>query len=368
MSASPSAEASARSHGELLTLGVEEEFLLLDAATGEVAPVAPQVLTLLGGEPGIKLEFMRYQLETTTGICTTLDEVYRDITRLREITADATAQLGYLLVASGVVPLSVPGLSALTDDPRYGELARRYPLQAAGCGTCACHVHIGIPSRELGVQVLARLRPWLATLLALTANSPIADGRDTSWSSWRYRRWCQWPSAIPPRAWRDVRAYDAAVHNLIRGGRALDERGIYFHARLSPRYPTVEVRIMDACLTSEDTLLAVALVRGLVAAALDEARRGLPVEHCGRIAAGLASAARHGLDGQVTDPHTGCALRQRDLTNALLNRITDAEPVAQLLDRLHTHGTGAARQRAMWSKAAELREFTRLLAEATRAH
>ncbi len=76
----------------------------------------------------------------------------------------------------------------MTDQPRYRELARRYGPRAARAGsTCGCHVHVGVPSRDLGVQVLARLRPWLAPLLAITATSPIAGGRDTGWASSRYR-------------------------------------------------------------------------------------------------------------------------------------------------------------------------------------
>ena len=88
-------------------------------------------------------------------------------------------------MASGVAPYRTPGLAAVTPQPRYRELARRYGPVVAEAGTCGCHVHVGVPSRDLGVQVLARLRPWLAPLLAVSANSPIADGHDTRWASWR---------------------------------------------------------------------------------------------------------------------------------------------------------------------------------------
>src|SRR5207247_11147259 len=112
--------------------------------------------------------------------------------------------------------------------PRPGAGPRRYGPVVAEAGTCACHVHVGVPSRDLGVQVLARLRPWLAPLLAITANSPIAGGRDTGWASWRYVLQSRWPTATPPAAWPDAAAYDAAVRRLIGQGAAIDERSVYF--------------------------------------------------------------------------------------------------------------------------------------------
>ena len=127
---------------------------------------------------------MRFQVETATRVCTSLDDLGRELARLRRLVADAAASLGCRLVASGIAPYRAPGLAAMTDQPRYRELARRYgPLAAEAGSTCGCHVHVGVPSRDLGVQVLARLRPWLASLLAITVNSPIAGGRDTAWAS-----------------------------------------------------------------------------------------------------------------------------------------------------------------------------------------
>ena len=162
----------------VITLGVEEEFLLLDPSTGATVLAAPDLVRMLG-EPGVRPELMRFQVETATAVCTSLDEAGRELIRLRRLAADAAAHLGCRLVASGVAPYGTPGLDALTPQPRYQELARRYAPVVAQAGTCACHVHVGVPSRDLGVQVLARLRPWLAPLLAITANSPIADGHDT---------------------------------------------------------------------------------------------------------------------------------------------------------------------------------------------
>ena len=229
---------------DAITLGVEEEFVLLDPSTGATVLAAAELVRMLGGEPGVRTELMRFQVETVSAVCTSLDEAGRELTRLRRLAADAAAQLGCRLVASGVAPYGTPGLAAVTGQPRYRELARRYGRVVAEAGTCACHVHVGVPSREAGVQVLARLRPWLAPLLAVSANSPIAGGHETGWASWRYPIWSRWPTAVPPAAWPDAAAYDTSVRRLIGQGAALDERSVYFLARLSPRYPTVEVRVV----------------------------------------------------------------------------------------------------------------------------
>lgn len=358
------------------TLGVEEEFVLLDPASGLPALAAPDLLRLLDAEPGPQAEFMRFQFETATRVCTRLDEVRGELLRLRRVAAAGAEHLGCRLVAAGVAPYPVPGMAALTDQARYRELARRYPRQTPESGTCACHVHVGVPSRDLGIQVLARLRPWLAPLLALSANSAIADGQDTAWASWRYPLVSQWPTARPPAVWADAAHYDAAVRRLIRKGAALDQASVYFLARLSPHYPTVEVRVADVCPDVDTAVLLAALVRALVTTALEEARSGVrlrPVRD-GRVAAGLVAAARHGLGGRGIDPFTGRTVPQRSLLQQLLDRVHaaldssgDADEVAVLLHRLDQRGTGADRQRAMWAGAGSAREFTEALAATTRA-
>ncbi|MEO3887298.1 YbdK family carboxylate-amine ligase [Nonomuraea sp. B5E05] len=350
-----------------LTLGVEEEFVLLDRSDGRPADRAPAILALLDGEPRVKHEFLRYQLETVTGVCTDLGQVGQELVRTRRLAARAAAELDCHLVATGMAPQPGPCPCPVTADPRYLRLMARYGSLVEGPGTCGCHVHIGVPSRELGVRVLARLRPYLATLLALSVNSPVADGRDTGWASSRYPWWTRRPSAVPPRVWRSAAAYDATVRRLILHGDALDERGVYFHARLSPRYPTVEVRIMDVCLTVEDTVLVAGLARALVASAIDDERRGVPVRVVSgrRIAADLRAAARHGLAARAADPCTGFPAPHHHLADAVLNRLPEPEPIAGLLRCLALRGTGADRQRAMLARADTPQRFAQFLAEAT---
>ena len=366
--------ASARAAGRL-TLGVEEEFVLLDPATGSPALVGPDLARLLDAEPGVQPELMRFQVETATRVCTSLDDVGSELIRLRRLAAHAAASAGCRLVASGTAPYHTPGLAAMTDQPRYRELARFYgPLVAEIGSTCGCHVHVGVPSRDLGVQVLARLRPWLAPLLAITVNSPIADGRDTAWASSRYPAWSRWPTAAPPAVWPDAAAYDATVSRLISRGAALDEQSIYLLARLSPRYPTVEVRIADVCLDPGGAVLLAGLTRALVATALAEARRGAPVPAAPTrwVRASLTAAARHGLAGPGVDPFTGQAVDARSLRSRLLDYVYpalsdsgDTQTVTGLLRRLDDRGTGADRQRALFASTGSVPAFVQALARAT---
>jgi glutamate---cysteine ligase / carboxylate-amine ligase len=359
-----------------ITLGVEEEFVLLDPSTGAAVPVGPVLARMLDGEPGVQQEVMRFQLETATRVCTSLDDLGRELIRLRRLAADAAVSAGCLLVASGIAPYSAPGLAALTDQPRYQELARRFgPLVAGTGGACGCHVHVGVPSRDLGVQVLARLRPWLAPLLAITVNSPIAGGRDTDWASCRYPAWSRWPTASMPETWPDATAYDTAVRHLVGRGAALDEQGIYFPARLSPRYPTVEVRVADACLDAGTAVLLAGLTRALVATALTEIRQGTPppAAPASRVNAALAAAARHGLAGPAVDPVTGHTADPRSAVSGLIDHVYpalsdygDAQTITALLRRLDQQGTGADRQRALFASAASPPAFARALACATR--
>ena len=362
---------SARANGGI-TLGVEEEFLLLDPSGGAPVPLGPNVVRMLDGEPGVQQELMRFQVEIATGVCTSLEGAGLELARLRRLVADAAAGLGCRLVASGIAPYGAPGLAAVTNAPRYRELARHFgPVVTEVGGTCGCHVHVGVPSRDLGVQVLARLRPWLAPLLAVSANSPIACGHDTGCASARYAAWSRWPTAAPPEMWPDAAAYEAAIRRLIGRGAAVDEQSIYYFARLSPRYPTVEVRVADVCLDTGATVLLAGLTRALIATALAEARRGTPVPTvpAGRVSAALGAAARNGLEGAGVDPFTGHSADARSLQSRFLDHVHaalsdrgDAHIIAGLLRRLDQRGTGADRQRTLFADAASPSRFVEALA------
>ena len=340
----------------MLTVGVEEEFLLLDR-DGAVAPVAPDVLRRAGDDQRIKPELMTYQVEIVSDVHTDLGQLGAQLTGLRQRVADAAAQSGARLVASGVAPFGDPGLAMLTDVPRYREIAARFPWAAAVSGTCGCHVHVGVPDRDLATQVVGRLRPWLPTLLALTANSPFDGGHDTGWSSSRYRRLLQWPTFRPPGAWRSEARYDRTVDALVSAGAAVDRHSVYFLARLSQHWPTIEVRIADTCLEARDAALLAGIVRGLIATLAADVVASRPAEPMSGSAlrAQLLAVAHHGAPTGVVRPRDASGARSIEpLAEALLEKIRpaleethDLDHVQAGLARLLTTGTGAQQQRLL---------------------
>jgi len=361
MTAVPSVAVPLRAatDAEVPTLGVEEEFLLL-WPDGHAAPVAPELLAAVPPEARATAEFSRCQVEMATGICSELDVVGRELSVSRRILAQAAADHGARLVPAGTPPLDVPGAELITDDPRYRRLVSVVPGVTGEEVTCAAHVHVEVAGRDLAVAVLARLRPWLPVLLALAANSPLWQGRDTGWCSHRFVVQRRWPSFVSPPRCADAAAYDARVARLIAARAAFDERGVYYWARLSPRYPTVEIRLADACLTVADAVLLAGLCRAVVMTAVDDELAGRPFADVPdrALVTGAYAAARRGLSAVVASPlRPGWAPADVLLDELVaylapaLEAAGDRSLVDTLLASRLRRGSGAHRQRALWRRS-----------------
>ncbi|TCI97635.1 YbdK family carboxylate-amine ligase [Aeromicrobium sp. IC_218] len=356
----------------MLTVGVEEELLLLEPR-GTVRPVAAEVVRAVA-DPRVKPELMRFQVETSSGICTDMAELEDELVGLRRRVASAAREAGAQLVAIGAPWADEPGLDHVADDPRYRALAARLPEATATGGTCACHVHVGVDDRELAVHVAGRMRPWLPTILALGTSSPLGHGRDSGWSSTRFSRQLRWPTFRPPQVWASATDYDRTVDGLVRDGAAIDVRSVYFMARPSPRYPTLEVRVADTGLEAADAVLVAAVSRALVAVLVDDVRAGRPPEIVGdeQLDADLLSVAVRGRPPvRTSTPDDDGELETwSELAGRLLARIApalggDADLVASRLDRLAVVGTGADRQRRMLARTHDPAELVSAMAAAT---
>ena len=351
------------------SVGVEEELLLVDPGSG--APVAlAEAVTDDDGDPVPELQ--REQVETGTRPCSTLGELGDQLRARRRIAARAARRRGAHVAALATSPLSVS--PSTTPSDRYLRMAEMYALTAQEQLTCGCHVHVGIESAAEGIAVLDRIRPWLAPLLAMTANSPFWQERDTGYSSYRQQVWGRWPSAGPTELFGTPEAYHEAVRSMIDSGTLLDEGMVYFDARLSRNFPTVEIRIADVCLRVEDAVLLAALVRALVETAARDWRAGRPPCPARTELLRLASwrASRSALGGDLVDPRTFRPAPAQDVVQALIEHLTsalgdagDLDETARMVERLLARGNGAAEQRRLHQETGDLATVVAVAASRT---
>lgn len=342
----------------MITLGVEEEYLLLDRARGFPVSAAEAVCKAAGLQPAlssteIHRELLLAQLEVATPVCETLDEVGGHLLRLRHALGEAAEQAGCRLVATGAAPYSTDGPIEITDTPRYRGLYQDAPQLVDEQLINGMHVHVGVPDRATGVAVLNRLRPWLPVLVALSANSPFWRGRDTGFASWRTVVFGRWPVSGPPPAFTDASDYDRRVRALVTGGVIRDAQQIYWQTRLSERYPTVEVRASDVQLRVEEAVMLTGLIRGLAQTAIWKHRAGEPAPRTlpEIVAAAGWHAARYGLEGSLITS-AGTPVTARDAARALLHHVFpalaeygDASQVTALVEQMLDDGNGSHRQR-----------------------
>lgn len=351
------------------SLGVEEEFLLVDREHGGTVALAPAVLEqartalsglLLGGtaRPALHPELLASQVEAATAPCTTLAGLREQLTMSRAALADAARANGALLVSSGVPPLA-GAAPAPTPAPRYERIAGIYAGVAADYQACGCHVHVGVPDRETAVAVVNHVRPWLPTLLALSANSPLHRGTDTGYQSWRVVQQSRFPGSGLTPWFGSAAEYDGAVDRLVDCGVLADASMSFWLVRPALRLPTVEFRVADVAVDVDATVLQAALARALVRTALVELAAGREASPGDPplAAAALWSAARYGPHGTGVHLPSQRPTPAVELVRELLKLLTPAledtgdldtvrATVATILGGGPGGGTGADRQRA----------------------
>lgn len=352
------------SNGEF-TIGVEEEFLVVDAATGALRPDGPALLPEARARLGddVHPELHRSQLEINTSVAASLADVRRDVTELRRRLGDVVAERGYRLAASGTHPFS-----RWTEDPevhpKYEVVEREYQQLAREQIICGVHVHVGIDDPERAIAVVNGVGPWLSPIVALAANSPFWGGRDTGYASYRTELWRRWPMATTPGPFADRAEYEALVDALFRTGSIDDHARIYWDVRPSAKFPTVEFRVADVGLTVDDTVMVTGLVRGVAATAAAAADAGKPARPVRPelLRAATWRAARYGIGGTLIDVEAGEAFPARELIGRFLERLRPAlvdlgdwDEVSGLVGLvLADRGTGADRQRRVLAETGDL--------------
>jgi carboxylate-amine ligase len=363
----------------LRQLGVEEEMLLTEPLTGMLTAVSDRALrahALLSGESQVEQELFLEQIETATQPCQDLDDLRRELRQGRLAVVEAAEAVGASVVAVATPVLVDEGDVEVTPKPRYLRMMGEFGEAARDSIVCGMHIHVEVDGVEEAVAALDRIRPWLPVLLAMSANSPFWHGLDTGYSSWRRQVLRRWPSAGEVEAFGTADNYHAAVQDLLATGAAMDKAMIYFDARPSATYPTLEVRVCDVCTDVDDVALLAVLTRALVEVSVRSWARGEPVPlwRTDLLRAAHWRAARDGLTGHLIHPLTRRPAAARAVVEALCAHTHDVladageeERVTDLVERLLRRGTGSSRQRAVMSRSEDLRDVVADLQTRTRA-
>ncbi|WP_413317889.1 YbdK family carboxylate-amine ligase [Agrococcus sp. 1P02AA] len=338
------------------TFGVEEEVILLEPETLAPVDVAADVIAEIADAEAtvgwVEREFLQAQLEFASPVLRDGDAAQRVVREFRRAIGGAAHRRG--LVAASIGTPVGQGTSSVAGGDRYGRFIDELGAIRPDHRIQGLHVHVAIGSREEGVRVMRAVRPWLAPLVALTANSPSFAGADTGFASWRTIVGRRFTTASVPPIFADAADYERRVRALVGIGTTLDTSSIYWMMRLAEHYPTVELRAFDAQLSADETVAAALLSRALVeTAAADALPHHEASAHAELVDAAVWHAARHGLDAELLDPTTAELAPAWSVIDRMLARVGpalaaagDAERVRAVVERTRTEGNGAARQRA----------------------
>ncbi|WP_166824862.1 carboxylate-amine ligase [Thalassoroseus pseudoceratinae] len=360
-----------------LSLGIEEEYQLVHPVTRELRPRAKRVMTESHPDRSddIQHELRLSQIETASQICDGLDDVRRELVRLRTETVVATEHADAHLVAAGTHPFSHWEEQPFTPQKRYGKLADDFQQLAREQVIFGCHVHVGSSDREMSVQILNRSREWLGSLLALSASSPFWLSEDTGYASFRTNIWIRWPLAGPPYSFSSHSEYRQVVQSLVDAEVIEDETKVYWDIRIPARLPTVEFRIADVCTTIDEAVMIAGLIQGLARTAVREVEADMPSRDARPEIVRTAHwhAARYGLSKTLVDVRSAKAIPAEKHIEQFLEELRPAleelgtwSEVSRLVHQTLANGNSAMRQRKVYEKTHRFEDVIDHLVEETR--
>jgi len=364
--------------GEPFTIGVEEEYMLLDGETLDLVQHVETVLAATAGhelEARVNPELMQSVLEIATPVCRTPAEVEGELRKLRGYVTGLASEQGMRVGSAGTHPFSLFERQRITARDRYRHLVDQLQYIARRELIFGLHIHVAVDDPEKAVKVVNGLLAHLSSLLALSANSPFWRGELTGLASSRQMVFAAFPRSGPPPRFRDYADYAEVVGQLEKTGCIADYTHIWWDIRLHPRFGTVEIRICDAVTRVEDAVALAAFCQALVKMYSEHYAVGAEIPSYHRILTTENKwlAARYGLEAPVMDLATG---RRNRLPVAQLIRRTlkEIEPHARELgadrelegiNEILAKGNGSDRQRRIWNANRDLVEVVRELADAT---
>jgi carboxylate-amine ligase len=358
------------------TIGVEEEFQIIHPETRQLRQRAGKVLREARGAVGdeVSNELFLSQIEIGTPVCRTLADVRGELIRLRKAVVEAAAVDGCRIGAAGTHPFSKWQDQALTPKDRYDTILREFQQLTREQIIFGCHVHVGIVDREEAIRVMNRVRPWLAPILALSANSPFWLGMDTGYASYRTELFGRFPMAGVPMELASRGEYDDLIAALVGIGSIEDASKIYWDVRPSKHFETLEFRVADVCQSVDEAVMIAGLCRGLAVACHDNPGLDAPENRVRPelLRAAKWRAARFGLEGDLVDLRARRAVPARAMVEALLDflrptleSLGEWDEIAGLVRQTLDRGNGAIRQQRVYRESGRFEDVVDRILEET---
>jgi carboxylate-amine ligase len=361
--------------GTAFTLGIEEELMICDSETLELAQAIEQILEAVPeGIPGeVKPELMRSVLEVATEPCANVQQAGEQLRELRRIVIDVGAELGLVIGASGTHPSALYEDQKIVDRPRYRELFEELGWIAKRELIFGTHVHIGIDDAEKAVYVADGMRGYLPLLLGMSSNSPMWRGKPTRMMSARTPVFRAFPRVGIPPYYGSWEIYSHRVEQMMRGGAIPDYTYLWWDVRPHPNLGTVELRVFDQQTRVDYTIGFAAIAQALAHRLAAHYEDGTPsLEHPWElIDDNKVRAALVGIEGKLIDFDRGvevpAAEMARDVIDDLREHAQELGCEAELagLGDLIEHGTGARRQLDWFDEYGDMKGLMREIVAAT---
>lgn len=350
---------------ETFTLGIEEEFQIIDPVTRELSPHNKEIIEM--GSPilgdKIKPEMLMSCVETTSGVCRDITEAREDILRNRTTIAELAAKQGLVIGAAATHPFSNWAQQPITEHERYRILEEELQDVIREILIFGMHVHVGIKDQNTAVAIMNELRYFLPHILAISTSSPFWLGRNTGLKSFRSVVFQRFPRTGIPDEFESYAAFEQYIDTLVKTRCIDDGKKIWWDVRPHPHFSTIEIRICDMPTRIEETLALAALIQAVVAKLYKLKTQNLGWRKYSRalIMENKWRAIRYGIEGKMLDLGKQSELPTRDLMLELLQFVDDVvdelgsrrevEYIQTILDR----GTSADRQLATYARTGDFK-------------
>lgn len=357
------------------TLGIEEEFMVIDPETKELRSHMQQIVeggkTLLKEQ--VKAEMHQAVVEVGTNICRNIQEARQEVTYLRKVIADLANNSGLQIGAAGTHPFSLWSEQEITDHPRYEEIVNQLQDTARGNLIFGLHVHVGIDNRVEGLDLMNAVSYFLPHIFALSTNSPFWEGRNTGFKSFRTKVFDKFPRTGIPEFFSSVGEYDDYINLLIKTGCIDNAKKIWWDIRLHPFFNTIEFRICDVPMLVDETIALAAVMQALIAKLYKLMKQNLNfrIYRKALISENKWRAARYGLDGKLIDFGKQEEVDTRALVHELLEFIDDvvdelgSRKEIEYVYKIIENGTGADRQLRVYEETGDLKKVVDYIVQQT---